>query len=229
MEGTAPAVPSVIPFPCGTTMAEATFPASAPDPAAEAPQAVFDYHRTIVGYHGTTKAAAKRLVDGKPFGPSTNDDDWLGHGIYFWEYAPQQAWWWAKRRYSGNAAVIGAMIRLGRCFDLLDPANTSVLKEAHKGLASDMKVAQQPMPKNANTHKYLDCAIFQHLFSELDDVGFTYETCRAVFVPMSGGKMPRLWDRSGIFSGGHIQVTVRAPENILAVWRVREDGRYGKD
>jgi hypothetical protein len=200
----------------------------APDPDTEAPQTAFDYHRTIVGYHGTNKRTAADLVDGKPFGPSANDDDWLGHGIYFWEYAPQQAWWWAKRRHPHQPSVIGAMIRLGRCLDLLDPGNVPVLREAHRGLTADLQAANQRIPRNANTHKYLDCAVFRRLFSELDQIGYRYETCRAVFVPMTNGKIPRLWDRSGIFQGGHIQVSIREPANILAVWPVREDGRYGR-
>ena len=41
--------------------------------------------------------------------------------------------------------------------------------------------------------------------------------------------LPRLWDRSGVFRGAHIQLSVREPNNILAVWPVRKDGRYGKD
>src|SRR5204863_1662910 len=136
------------------------------------------------------------------------------HGVYFWEYAPQQAWWWARDRHARNPAVIGAMIRLGRCLDLLDPENVKLIRAGHRGLTADLRAAKQPMPKNANTHKYLDCAVFQWLFSELDELGYRYETCRGVFVPMENGRIPRLWDRSGIFRGGHIQVTVRQPMNI---------------
>ena len=43
-------------------------------------QTVFDYDRTVVAFHGTSKSAARQPVAGEPFGPSTNDDDWLGHG-----------------------------------------------------------------------------------------------------------------------------------------------------
>lgn len=160
-----------------------------PNPAVEAPHAVFDYHRTIVGYHGTDQATAAALVDGDKFGASTNDDDWLGHGVYFWEYAPQQAWWWAKRRHPHRPAVVGAMIRLGRCLDILDPGNVPLLREAHAGLVSDLAIAKASVPKNFNTHKYLDCAVFQRLFTELDQVGYPYETCRAVFVPMEGARL----------------------------------------
>ena len=198
-------------------------------PALAAPQTFFDYHRTIVGYHGTRRPTAKALVDGAAFTASTNDDDWLGHGIYFWEYAPQQAWWWARRRYGGEAAVVGAMIHLGRCLDLLDPANVGLLDAAQQKLTAALSAAGQKGLRNANTHKYLDCAVFNYLFERLDARGHSYESVRAVFVPMETGKMPRLWDRSGIFKGGHIQVCVRKPTNILAVWSVRKDGRYGKD
>jgi hypothetical protein len=98
----------------------------------------FDYDRTVVAFHGTRRTTAERLVAGVPFGPSTNDDDWLGHGIYFWEYAPQQAWWWARRRYGDEAAVVGALVRLGWCLDLLDPSNAELLKQAHGTLAARM-------------------------------------------------------------------------------------------
>ncbi|WP_437640370.1 hypothetical protein [Sorangium sp. So ce854] len=208
-----------------------TTPASPSAPSAPAtPQTFFDYHRTVIGYHGTRRSTAQALVGGAPFSASTNDDDWLGHGIYFWEYAPQQAWWWARRRYGeDDAAVVGAMIHLGRCLDLLDPVNARLLGTAHTKLLAALAAAGQKPPQNANTHKYLDCAFFNYMFALLDD-RYRYESVRAVFVPLQPRKgMPRLWKRSGVFEGGHIQISVRDPRNILAVWSVRKDGRYGKD
>jgi len=187
---------------------------------------VFDYHRTIIGYHGTRRQTASELADGAPFDQSTNDDDWLGHGVYFWEYAPRQAWWWANRRYGSDAAVIGAMIRLGRCLDLLDPDNVTLVAAAQEELAG---LLRGRMPRNHNKYKYLDCAVFNYLYSQLDDLEYNVESTRAIFVPMVGGGLPRLWERSGVLSSGHIQVCVREARNILAVWSVRRDGRYGKD
>jgi hypothetical protein len=193
-------------------------------------QTAFDYDRTVVAFHGTRRAAAESLVRGEPFGVSENDDDWLGHGIYFWEFAPQQAWWWAERRYGDDAAVVGSLVRLRRCFDLLDPSNTALLREAHDDLAAALKQAGQKLPANANTHKYLDCAVFNWLYRLLAEAKQPVDSCRAVFVPLKQGKgMPRLWTRSGIFEGAHVQLCVREPSNILAVWPVRKDGRYGQD
>lgn len=194
-------------------------------------QIAFDYDRTVVAFHGTRHRTADFLVAGIPFGPSENDDDWLGHGIYFWEYAPQQAWWWAERRYGKqDAAVVGALVRLGRCIDLLDPSNAELLVQAHADLEHGLKSIGEEPKKNANTHKYRDCAVFNHLFARLKQSELEVESVRAVFVPLMAGKgFPRLWNRSGIFRGAHIQLSVRNPNNILAVWPVRKDGRYGKD
>ena len=193
-------------------------------------QTAFDYDRTIVAFHGTRQATARSLVAGEPFGASTNDDDWLGHGIYFWEFAPQQAWWWADRRYGPkNAAVVGALVRLGNCIDLLDPSNAELVEQAHSDLKQAMRAAGKPMPKNANNHKYLDCAVFNWLYARLEGADHGVESCRAVFVPLRSGKMPRLWTRSGVFGGAHVQLCIREPRNILAVWQVRRDGRYGTE
>ena len=42
---------------------------------------------------------------------STNAYDWLGEGIYFWEYAPNRALDWAKKRFrSQEPAIVGVTI-----------------------------------------------------------------------------------------------------------------------
>jgi len=193
-------------------------------------QIAFDYDRTVVAFHGTRKSTAENLVAGVPFDHSENDDDWLGHGIYFWEYAPQQAWWWAERRYgTRDAAVVGALVRLGRCIDLLDPSNAGLLVQAHDDLNLALESAGQTLKKNANNHKYRDCAVFNYLFATLKQSNFEPDSTRAVFVPLRAKGLPRLWDRSGVFGGAHVQISVREPNNILAVWPVRKDGRYGRD
>ena len=115
-----------------------------------------DYNRTIIGYHGTRRSTALRIVqrlDG--FRPSTNDDDWLGHGVYFWEHAPRQALRWALRRkktqkWGEDVAVLGSMIRLGNCLDLLDPHNTDYLGELYLRYRDEMSAAGRAVPDNHN-------------------------------------------------------------------------------
>src|SRR5215216_5875949 len=110
-----------------------------------------DYNRTIIGYHGTDAETAQRLVDGEPFTESSNDDDWFGRGIYFWEYAPKQAWWWTtKFKRKRNPAVVGAIIRLGHCLDLLDAANVKLLQQFHVDMLKEWHQAKMEVPKNGN-------------------------------------------------------------------------------
>ncbi|MDC0719917.1 hypothetical protein POL25_23660 [Nannocystis sp. bb15-2] len=185
----------------------------------------------MVGFHGTRGETAARLVDGTAVGKSENDDDWLGHGIYFWEYAPQQAWRWARQRHGKEAAVVGALIRLGRCFDLLDPENVPVLQAAHADFVLAMRATGAPLPENVKKNKRLDCAVFNYFCGKMVQDGQDFESIRAAFVPgsSSAGGLERAWKGSGIFKNAHIQLCVRRAPNIVAIWSMKRDGRYGRD
>src|SRR5438552_18735851 len=100
--------------------------------------ATVPYQRTIVGYHGCDATVAAKVLAGKlQLKPSVNPYDWLGNGTYFWEHGPQRAYEWAveQARLSGakvvQPAVLGARIDLGVCLDLLDTANTRLLRRAY--------------------------------------------------------------------------------------------------
>jgi len=177
-----------------------------------------DYHRTVVGFHGTTRELAERIVTTGAFTPSQNDDDWLGHGIYFWEYAPLYAYQWAIRRHARHSeiAVIGAMIRLGHCFDLLDPENADQLVKTKDLLVKTLRHDHIRIPRNYNARKYLDCAVFQNFYQVQQDQGVAVDTARAVYVPTGGNK--RLWERSWLHRETHVQLCVRNADNILGVW-----------
>jgi hypothetical protein len=80
------------------------------------------YDRAVVGYHGCDERFARAVLHGrKQLKPSVNDYDWLGRGIYFWEYGANRAYEWAKwkaaRGEIKTPAVLGALIQLGDCFD----------------------------------------------------------------------------------------------------------------
>lgn len=185
-----------------------------------------DYHRTVIGYHGTTAAAADRLVAGEEFAASDQDDEWFGRGVYFWEHAFQQAWWWAKRNGNPHPAVVGAVLRLGYCFDLLDSGNVGRLRAYHDQLVAGMRATGREPPVNVRSHRTLDCAVFNYLYNQLEAAGRPLDTARGVFVPTSNAS--RVYKGSWISEEAHIQLCVRNPRSILAVWHVREDGRYGK-
>jgi len=195
-----------------------------------------DYHRTVVGYHGTGLTAALRIVNRvEGFRWSRRDFDWLGHGIYFWEYAPEQALNFAKirqrqfkrkkrptaedtRRANGPLAVIACMIRLGFCFDLLEPKNVENLLEVFADYKENLGLAGMPLPKNDRKYRKLDCAVFEYAYRVIKESGqnASVDTARGVYVPTGGER--RVWDGSWISRDTHIQLCVRNPANLLGVW-----------
>ena len=73
----------------------------------------------VIGFHGCDQSVVEAVIAGKTeLLASTNDYDWLGNGIYFWENNEERAWQWAKdlakRRNSQikEPAVVGAIIDL---------------------------------------------------------------------------------------------------------------------
>jgi hypothetical protein len=107
------------------------------------------YDRTVIGYHGCDAAIAEQLLGGAAtFQESANDYDWLGRGIYFWEFGADRAWQWAKdatrRGRVGRPAVVGAILQLGECFDLLDTQFTRALNEAYPTFRRLMRATKSP-------------------------------------------------------------------------------------
>jgi hypothetical protein len=79
------------------------------------------------GYHGTSMDQASAIVE-TVFNPSSNEYDWLGKGIYFWQDAPKRAWQWAQS-VRENLAVVKSRLRLNSgCLDPLDIGYFPLLK-----------------------------------------------------------------------------------------------------
>jgi hypothetical protein len=109
--------------------------------------------------------------------------DWLGRGIYFWEYAPKQALTFAKirkrqfrtkknqtpedvRRATEPLAVVACMIPLGVCQDLAEPENVEYLREIFDDYSESMNLAGAKLPKNSRKYRRLDCAVFEYAYKE---------------------------------------------------------------
>lgn len=76
------------------------------------------YDRTVFAYHGYDRGVAERVLAGEAFVPSANTWDWLGHGIYFWEFGPDRALRFAREQQRRGRlqepAVVGVLLQLGR-------------------------------------------------------------------------------------------------------------------
>ena len=182
------------------------------------------FARIVVGYHGCTEEFARELLVGNlpisEWRPSANVWDWLGHGIFFWEHSPERALRWARERYGKRgqiASVIGAVVQLGRCFDLLNETFTAILADSYYELASTFAEQGRSLPRNHGRQakrRELDCLVINDCLDQLHKAGTEYDTVRAAFLE---GKPA--YPGAGFSREGHIQIAVRNPACILGVFR----------
>jgi hypothetical protein len=182
------------------------------------------FARLVVRYHGCTEAFARGLLLGrKPireWQASTNDGDWLGHGIYFWEHAPERAWRWARERYRTRRqrpAVLGAYIQLGRCVDLLDESITALLGETYELLTRAFAEQGRSLPQNRGQEgklRELDCMVINACIDDAQRRGAGYDTVRGAFLEGTS-----VYPGAGFSRESHMQIAVRNPSCILGVFR----------
>jgi hypothetical protein len=187
----------------------------------------------VLGYHGCDKKIAEKAVlEGAAILQSDRDYDWLGPGAYFWESDPRRALEWAKWKAEQDQydepTVIGAVIDLRHCLDLVARDDIELLRAAHSSFKRVRKKAGLTMPKNQNPKgakdkdrvlRFLDCAVFRHLHRIVDIVAEDepgmqpFDTVRGMFV--EGG---RVYPGSGLHSKSHVQIAVRNPDCIKGIF-----------
>jgi hypothetical protein len=181
------------------------------------------YDRTVIAYHGCDAKTAERLLRGEPFKKSRNDYDWLGEGIYFWEYGADRALRFAhdqqRRGKVKTPAVVGALIQLGNCFDLMDTRFTEELPMAFDLFDTIYSYGEQRLPVNRGSTpdkllRYRDCAVLNFYLDRLPRRTDAYDTVRCGFV-----EGPPAFAGSGIRHQSHIQIAVRNPACVVGVFR----------
>ena len=122
-----------------------------------------------LGFHGCDRSIRDAVVSkkGVVLEPSENDYDWLGNGVYFWENNYDRALKYAidlmKNPRKGknpikNPSVIGAVIDLGHCLDLLDSEYLDLLKTGNGLLTVFRNKHGLEIPQtNPSTNKAICC------------------------------------------------------------------------
>lgn len=158
--------------------------------------------------------------------PSTNEYDWLGHGVYFWDNSPSRALEFATfleknpnkaRRPIKKPAVIGAVLELGHCLDLLDYENLQFVKDAYNALASSYNASGISLPQNKTVGttkdlllRELDCAVIRTLHAAGKKLGRpSFDSVRGVF-----WEGDELYENAGFREKDHIQICICNPNCI---------------
>lgn len=108
----------------------------------------------VIGFHACTREFAESLQSGKltvdHWKSSTNQYDWLGDGIYFWENGYRRAVEWANEFVRGESAIVEAEIDLGSCFDLTNSQYVDLLVEVHASLVELYGAEGWQLPENVD-------------------------------------------------------------------------------
>lgn len=178
----------------------------------------------IIGFHGGDKDICEKIIrrEIKNLRKSNNSWDWLGKGIYFWENNPKRALEFAKEQALRSSSVktpfvLGAVIDLGYCLDLMDSSNLKLLTKSHETLCEVMAFLEKPMPQNRppkndgnksdNLIRELDCAVIEHLHSINENKPF--DSVRGIFTEGNP-----LYENAGFRDKDHIQICIRNPNCI---------------
>ncbi|MGF9562635.1 hypothetical protein [Neorhizobium sp. JUb45] len=170
--------------------------------------------------------------------PSTEDFDWLGPGIYFWENDPKRAREWAEWKVARGryreAFVLGAVIDLGNCLDLLMRENLDILRVAYETFCETQTMAGLPIPENQDIGidrnkdkllRFLDCAVIRHLHAvvdmQIERMGTSspverFDTVRGLFTEGEPA-----YPGGGFFRKTHTQIAVVNPRRVIGYFLPR--------
>jgi hypothetical protein len=173
-----------------------------------------NYPNFIIGYHSCDKEVGLKVLNGKEdLIKSNNQWDWLGEGVYFWEQNPFRGLDYSLEVAKGKQFnkkkittpfVLGAIIELGNCLNLLEPKSIDILKESYFGFCNFCNKTNSIIPKNIGNNRALDCAVIRYTHqSFVQKNKLPYDTVRSTF---NEGK--EIYEGSAFTTRNHIQVCV---------------------
>ena len=188
----------------------------------------------VYGFHAIDKSVGlKRLNQEDPFQHSSNKYDWLGPGIYFWENNLERANQYAQqdsRRSDSKIEepfVLGAVLELGNCLDLLDQKYNDFLKDAYSRLKDALSEQGKPLPSNNHMGendfdfkaRELDCSVIRYACTlSKKEFDKPFDSVRAAFIEGSP-----IYEGARFFSENHIQIAVINPNCIKGIFLPRQE------
>lgn len=207
----------------------------------------------IIGYHGTSQAAAEKIEARDFAAVPENQYRWLGNGIYFFEDSHPHAAAWAKivvaRNYRKNPdrpaselvpAVVRAKINLrGGCLDLADPYYLGLLRNAQSKLIRTLTRTGQKLPQQ-KPFTVAEGEVLAGYWDEYEGFGKNELDCAVInyacVLSRSKENMAirtvrgiftegfESYDTSWIFDKCHVAIAVRHPFDAMTVEQVSKIG-----
>ena len=149
--------------------------------------------------------------------------------MYFWENNYTRALQWADERVKSGkykqAAVLGAVLQIGRCCDFLDSKYTELVGRYYEATRQEYEQMGKTLPKNvdlgSDRHhdkllRLLDCTVIENMHklikqsyaNDISEKGYStapiFDSTRGAFY--EGGPA---FEGAGISKKSHIQICIR--------------------
>lgn len=186
----------------------------------------------VIAFHGCDIDVKKTVLLGQLPKPSLNVYDWLGSGFYCWEQSEQRAYEFAteamnrKKLTKGTIhepAVLGLVVDLGKCLNLLDSKYIEMVKTTYAYLLDAYSKDNKKMPCNRGAApdyalRDLDCLVIEQLHNIVKKSnGSQFDTVRGMFPEGEA-----LYEGAGFRNKSHIQICIRNLNCIKAFFDPRD-------
>jgi hypothetical protein len=187
----------------------------------------------VLGFHGLDEEIGKKVLNGElTLRHSQNSYDWLGHGVYFWESSPERAYQFAEQSSQRQQStvkkpfVIGAVIDLGVCLDLLDKKWLDFLHDAYDQMTLGLSEVGKELPANSAfdendfdfKKRELDCAVIRFAVELAETkMAIKFDSVRAAF-----WEGEELYPNAGFKTHNPIQLSIINPDCIKGIFLPRQ-------
>ena len=157
--------------------------------------------------------------------------------MYFWENNLERALAWAKEKENRGeikkAAVLGAILSLDLCFDLIDSKFTQLLAQYYQTMKANYQELGMQLPQNKDIRKdeykdkilrELDCTVIEFMHQEIrkehknDPEVQPFDSVRGLFT--EGGPA---FPGAGVQLKNHIQICIRNQNCIKGFFKPRKE------
>ena len=100
-----------------------------------------------IGYHGLPREYVKKTLATQQMHESKKDNEWLGKGVYFFEYLAHAKWWVTHTRFEGReTAILQALLSYNenQLLDLDDPEESRKINRLFSEIVSKRDVIANP-------------------------------------------------------------------------------------
>lgn len=146
--------------------------------------------------------------------------------MYFWENDPNRALEYILEVQTrepirvANPTVVGAVLDLGHCLNLVENRYISLVKDTFLGYKEKMIADGLEIPTNKsvspidhdNLFRHLDCAVIEFIHTLA--VNEPFDSVRGMFI--EGGK---IYEGAGFHEKTHVQIAIRNPYMIKGYFR----------